>query len=394
QVHDLFLVLDLEATCTKRRDLFPVEIIEVSAVLMDAHTLVRQGEFQSYVRPTEHPTLDPFCTELTGISQDQVDTAPLLGSVLPRLAEWLRGLGALQEGEGAGEAASLLPVTWTDWDLKVCLETECEWRKLPRPPYLRRWCNLKRVYTGRYRRTNSLQKCVEALGLTWQGRAHSGLDDSRNTAALAARMVRDGCVLRVTDSFREAQRGAAQQEPQERQEGQAGGSGAGAGSGGGGGGKGNGGGGNGKGRSGSGGLRQSVLTLSPAPAAPETAAAAGPGSPASATAGSGAAAGVTLRATLAPPAGDAASALYDGSGRWLGRCRCGVAAHFRTTKKPGANLGRQFYSCGRWAIADRSRHCDFFLWADQAGGGAAAAVAAAGGAAVAGGGAGPSRRKS
>ncbi len=47
---------------------------------------------------------------------------------------------------------------------QVCLETECEWRRLPRPPYLRRWCNLKAVYTRRYRRTANLRKCVEALG--------------------------------------------------------------------------------------------------------------------------------------------------------------------------------------------------------------------------------------
>ncbi|EFJ44949.1 hypothetical protein VOLCADRAFT_44726, partial [Volvox carteri f. nagariensis] len=194
---DLFLVLDLEATCTKCRSLYPIEIIEVSALLLDAHSLATLGEFQSHVRPTEHPLLDPFCVELTGIEQEQVDTAPLLGDVLLRFQQWLEGLGAF------GGAKSLLPVTWTDWDLKICLETECGWRQLPRPPYLRRWCNLKRVYGARYRRASSLQKCVEALGLRWQGRAHNGLDDSRNTAMLAVRMVRDGCVLTVTDSFKD-----------------------------------------------------------------------------------------------------------------------------------------------------------------------------------------------
>ena len=54
------------------RSLFPVEIIEVSCCLVDAHSLATRGEFQCYVRPTEHPRLDPFCTELTGITQAQV----------------------------------------------------------------------------------------------------------------------------------------------------------------------------------------------------------------------------------------------------------------------------------------------------------------------------------
>ena len=67
----------------QRRDLFPVEIIELSCVLLDAHSLEVRGEFQAYVRPTEHPLLDPFCVELTGIEQAQVrggegvvDTSP------------------------------------------------------------------------------------------------------------------------------------------------------------------------------------------------------------------------------------------------------------------------------------------------------------------------------
>ncbi|GIL50825.1 hypothetical protein Vafri_6953 [Volvox africanus] len=311
-----------------QRDLFPIEIIEVSALLLDAHTLATLGEFQSYVRPTEHPQLDPFCVDLTGIQQEQVDTAPLLPVVLPRLKQWLGALGALQEGR------SLLPVTWTDWDLKVCLETECEWRKLERLPFLRRWCNLKRVYTNRYRRTNSLQKCVEAVGLRWHGRAHSGLDDSRNTAALVAKMVRDGCVLQVTDAFKDtapvpaqpsqipapalfpaALKGAEGPEccqdggtdpcdyfPPSRScneaSGDVGASATQRGSGdvfG--------------GSPGSGRLRQTVLTLSSGPAA--------------------AAAEAEEEVTL-----------YDSAMRWQGKCKCGVPAHFRNTKKPGANLGR------------------------------------------------------
>jgi hypothetical protein len=44
-----------------------------------------------------------------------VDSAPLLAEALSRLYAWLEGLGALREG------TSLLPCTWTDWDLKAGL---------------------------------------------------------------------------------------------------------------------------------------------------------------------------------------------------------------------------------------------------------------------------------
>ncbi|KAG2492861.1 hypothetical protein HYH03_008779 [Edaphochlamys debaryana] len=314
---------------------------------------------------------------------------------------------------------------------RICLETECGWRKLPRPPYLRRWCNLKRLYTARYRRTASLQKCVEAVGLRWEGRLHSGLDDARNTAALAVRMVRDGVVLRTTDSFKEAPTagapggpagpagpgsgvkeaagpggpagptgpeaagpagsgsaaaapspfgagspGSAPREGAEADVGAGAGAGAGsqtcversaggeagpspsgraraAGAGGGGGG---------------GGLRQAVITLTPASspglAAPSGAGPSGSASPSQASpsggGGGGGGGGMTAVAV-----GSAPPALYDGEGRWLGRCRCGVPANLRTAKKPGANQGRQFYSCGRWSISDRARAvCGFFAWAE------------------------------
>lgn len=87
-----------------------------------------------------------------------MDGAPLLAAVLQRLEGWLAGLGALASG------VRLLPITWTSWDLKICLETECAWRKLPRPPYLRRWCDLKRAHQVKYKRAGNLRKCVEAAG--------------------------------------------------------------------------------------------------------------------------------------------------------------------------------------------------------------------------------------
>jgi hypothetical protein len=60
---------------------------------------------------------------------------------------------------------ALLPTLLSDHRAcQICLETECEWRKLPRPPYLRRWCNLKQVFSRRYRRTGNLRKSVESLG--------------------------------------------------------------------------------------------------------------------------------------------------------------------------------------------------------------------------------------
>lgn len=68
---------------------------------------------QAYVRPTEHPQLDPFCRDLTGIQQHQVDRAEPLQRVLQHHHEWLQEQGLLQP------EVQFVPVTWTEWDLKV-----------------------------------------------------------------------------------------------------------------------------------------------------------------------------------------------------------------------------------------------------------------------------------
>lgn len=44
-----------------------------------------------------------------------------------------------------------------------------------------------------------LSTMLEKLGLKYEGRPHSGLDDSRNIARIAIRMLQDGCQLRVNE---------------------------------------------------------------------------------------------------------------------------------------------------------------------------------------------------
>lgn len=70
------------------------------------------------------------------------------------------------------------------------------------------------------------------------------------------------------------------------------------------------------------------------------------------------------QSTLAPPKPQYNPISADGC--WDGKCKCGVTANRRTTKKPGANHGRAFFSCGKWKIVDKSKGCGFFLWETDA----------------------------
>mmetsp|Transcript_22185 Transcript_22185/g.56872 ORF Transcript_22185/g.56872 Transcript_22185/m.56872 type:complete len:105 (+) Transcript_22185:19-333(+) len=66
--------------------------------------------------------------------------------------------------------------------------------RLPVPPYFRQWINLKALFRGHYKRepTGGLQRVVERCGLRFEGRAHSGLVDSRNTAKIVQQMLAQG----------------------------------------------------------------------------------------------------------------------------------------------------------------------------------------------------------
>ncbi len=47
---------------------------------------------------------------------------------------------------------------------------------------------------------------------------------------------------------------------------------------------------------------------------------------------------------------------------------CGVPAHECVVKRPGPNLGRQFWACGAWSLL-KGRGCQYFCWADEPPGG-------------------------
>jgi len=67
------IVLDFEATCQKKGNPKPQEIIEFPSLLVNVEMGQVESTFHHYIRPDVHPTLLEFCTELTGIRQSQVD---------------------------------------------------------------------------------------------------------------------------------------------------------------------------------------------------------------------------------------------------------------------------------------------------------------------------------
>ncbi|XP_005591466.3 ERI1 exoribonuclease 2 isoform X1 [Macaca fascicularis] len=211
QLFDYLIVIDFESTCWndgKRHH--SQEIIEFPAVLLNTSTGQIESEFQAYVQPQEHPILSEFCMELTGIKQAQVDEGVPLKICLSQFCKWIHKIQQQKNiifATGVSEPSTsevklCAFVTWSDWDLGVCLEYECKRKQLLKPVFLNSWIDLRATYKLFYRRKpKGLSGALQEVGIEFSGREHSGLDDSRNTALLAWKMIRDGCVMKITRSL-------------------------------------------------------------------------------------------------------------------------------------------------------------------------------------------------
>mmetsp|Transcript_23869 Transcript_23869/g.38364 ORF Transcript_23869/g.38364 Transcript_23869/m.38364 type:complete len:287 (-) Transcript_23869:139-999(-) len=191
-------IMDLEWTCDNIRSSFPLEIIEFSGVLVKQTPrkpgLTVVSEFSRYIKPEQNQALSNFCIELTGISQDQVDRGIRLDTCFAQLEEWLalHGIASASiDAKGNGQVAI---VTWSDADCMSAIRRNCISLGLDYPARFTNWINLKELFKQHFRRkpTKGLKNEVEGLGLVFEGRAHSGIVDARNTAKIANRMSEEG----------------------------------------------------------------------------------------------------------------------------------------------------------------------------------------------------------
>ncbi len=64
-----------------------MEAIEIGAVLVRANTLEVEAEFETFAKPVRHPMLTPFCTELTGVTQELLADAPAFPEAMAALRQ-------------------------------------------------------------------------------------------------------------------------------------------------------------------------------------------------------------------------------------------------------------------------------------------------------------------
>jgi inhibitor of KinA sporulation pathway (predicted exonuclease) len=172
----LLNVVDVEATCWSGAPP-PGEVNEIIAIgvcVVDvvARTRVRRDEI--LVRPARS-RVSAFCTELTGLTQEQVDAGPSFAAACADLA-------------ARHEAGSRPWTSWGDYDRKQ-FQRQCAAAGVPYP-FSPDHVNAKAVYaTAHGRRPMGMAGALAHAGLPLEGRHHNGGDDAWNIAALVLRLI-------------------------------------------------------------------------------------------------------------------------------------------------------------------------------------------------------------
>ncbi|MDL2344168.1 3'-5' exonuclease [Deinococcus sp. MIMF12] len=174
----LLNVVDVEATCWAgepppgQRN----EIIEIGICVLDLESLERLEKRSVLVRP-EHSEVSAFCTQLTGLTSEEVAT----GLSFREACDVLRR---------EFHSDSRPWASWGDYDRRQ-FERQCVGDV--RYPFSSRHTNAKQVYASGYGLNRpGMARALRHTGLPLDGTHHRGADDAWNIAALIARMVRDG----------------------------------------------------------------------------------------------------------------------------------------------------------------------------------------------------------
>lgn len=204
--YQYLIVIDFEATCFEKPfNRNKQEIIEFPAVLLNLETGAIEKEFHKYLRPIEIPELSDYCKNLTGITQETVDNGELFPDVMEEFRLWMKAtikekllvLPKTKKSDPDGNCALL---TWGNWDFLIQLRNECNRKKVRKPSFFNQWIDLKEIYIekGTFKEQFTFGDALVQSGIDFVGRPHSGLDDARNTAALAYKMHKEGSFLRIT----------------------------------------------------------------------------------------------------------------------------------------------------------------------------------------------------
>ena len=140
QKFQFLCVIDFDATCLENAKPDPQEVIQVCAnILHVGNDFQKPSTFHSFVKPIYHSILSEFCKDLTGITQEQVDSAKHFPQIFRELCDWYKEY--ILDHDCADNTAW---ITFGNWDFRLVFTEEYKLTELVKDiPEMMNLCELK-----------------------------------------------------------------------------------------------------------------------------------------------------------------------------------------------------------------------------------------------------------
>ena len=174
---DRLIVIDIEATCWEHEpppDQY-AEIIEIGICSVNVASGERLAKESILVRP-EHSQVSTFCTELTTLTQEQVEQGISFEAACQALREKY-------------DTKHRVWASYGDYDRRL-FEKQCQDHGIPYP-FGPTHVNVKSLLALVFglQREVGMMRALELLELPAEGTHHRGVDDAWNTGLIAARLL-------------------------------------------------------------------------------------------------------------------------------------------------------------------------------------------------------------
>ena len=83
------------------------------------------------------------------------------------------------------------------------MKMQCHLSSLEFPQWAKKWINIRKIFSNFYDcKRCGIKKMLENLEYEFEGQPHSGIDDARNIARVALRLLHDGAIMRDNERLR------------------------------------------------------------------------------------------------------------------------------------------------------------------------------------------------
>lgn len=128
-------------------------------------------EFVTFIKPSIHPILSDFCIELTSITQEMIEDAPIFPEAISKFQEWIKNF-----------KEDYYLCSWGFYD-KNQFKSDCDLHNLD-TDWLKNHISIKHQYAKirGLKKGIGMVKALQKEHFELDGTHHRGIDDARNIA--------------------------------------------------------------------------------------------------------------------------------------------------------------------------------------------------------------------